>query len=100
MIEQNQAGQYRERSHDEMMIANAKQAAMAKQSSDPWVHRSSGMRCRSCIWYVPKVPTSPLMPQDYRGIGRCRRHAPTMNGYPVVWCDDWCGDHRLDENKL
>ena len=67
---------------------------------DPWIHRSEGMRCRTCIWYVPKIPTSKLSPSDYRGIGRCRRHAPTMNGYPVVWCDDWCGDHRLDENKV
>lgn len=104
MNEQNIPGQYREVSREEMLASNAKMAAMpeqkAKRLDDPWVHRSAGMRCRSCIWYVPKVPTSPLMPQDYRGIGRCRRHAPTMNGYPVVWCDDWCGDHRLDENKL
>jgi hypothetical protein len=33
-------------------------------------------------------------------IGRCRRHAPTMNGYPVVYITDWCGDHRIDENKV
>lgn len=76
------------------------EASVAKQSADPWVHRSDGMRCRSCIWYVPKVPTSRLMPQDYQGIGRCRRHAPTMGGYPVVYVSDWCGDHRLDENKI
>lgn len=81
-------------------IQGAGQMNEAKRLADPWVHRSDGMRCRSCIWYVPKVPTAKLIPQDYRGIGRCRRHAPTMNGYPVVWCDDWCGDHRLDENKL
>jgi len=67
---------------------------------DPWIHRSEGMRCKTCIWYVPKIPTNPTKPQDYRGLGRCRRHAPTMNGYPVVWCDDWCGDHRIDENKV
>jgi hypothetical protein len=33
-------------------------------------------------------------------VGRCRRHAPTMNGYPVVFEDDWCGDHKLDESKI
>jgi len=33
-------------------------------------------------------------------LGRCRRHAPSMNGYPVVYLDDWCGDHKIDENKL
>jgi hypothetical protein len=32
-------------------------------------------------------------------VGRCRRHAPTMTGYPVVYTSDWCGDHKLDENK-
>lgn len=69
-------------------------------SIDPWKHRSDGMKCKSCMWYVAKVPANEQMPLDYRGIGRCRRHAPAMNGYPVVWCDDWCGDHRLDENKL
>ena len=31
--------------------------------------------------------------------GRCRRHAPTMQGYPAVFGNDWCGDHKLDENK-
>lgn len=33
-------------------------------------------------------------------IGRCRRRAPTMSGYPVVFLADWCGDHKLDENKV
>jgi len=27
--------------------------------------------------------------------GRCRRHAPTMTGYPVVFENDSCGDHKL-----
>ena len=71
-------------------------AQIAKQSADPWVHRSAGMRCRSCIWYVPKA-TDRLGGQE---VGRCRRHAPTMGGYPVVYMTDWCGDHRLDENKI
>ena len=39
---------------------------------DNWEHRSEGMRCKSCMWYAPK-----------QKIGRCRRRAPTMNGYPV-----------------
>jgi hypothetical protein len=33
-------------------------------------------------------------------IGRCRRHAPTMKGFPAVFMSDWCGDHKLDENKI
>lgn len=58
---------------------------------DPWKHRSEGMRCRTCMWFVPKG--------DGQNVGRCRRHAPTMNGYPVVFAADWCGDHKLDETK-
>ena len=33
-------------------------------------------------------------------IGRCRRHSPTMTGYPVCYDTDWCGDHKLDESKV
>lgn len=58
---------------------------------DPWSNRSEGMRCRTCIWFMPKDP-------GYGAdVGRCRRHAPTMGGYPVVLQSDWCGDHRLNE---
>lgn len=68
-------------------------------SEDPWVHRSKGMRCRSCMWFVGK-PSNGGGIDPVRGpIGRCRRHAPSMNGYPVVFITDWCGDHKLDENK-
>lgn len=95
--------------------------------SDNWKQRSEGMKCRTCMWFVPKflagpppglpssieagLPPHPYEPTgmsgphstalDPRGpIGRCRRHAPTMNGYPVVFASDWCGDHKLDENAL
>ncbi len=62
---------------------------------DPWKYRSKGMRCESCMWFVSKVSDS----GDVK-LGRCRKHAPTMNGYPSVFPIDWCGDHKLDENKL
>ncbi len=26
--------------------------------------------------------------------------APTMNGYPVVFVGDWCGDHKLNEEAV
>jgi hypothetical protein len=110
MNEQIQPNQYREMSRDEMMISNAKQAAMAeqrridatvaKQAADPWVHRSDGMRCRTCIWFVSKEPQALTVTVKSHEVGRCRRHAPTMGGYPVVYMTDWCGDHRLDENKI
>lgn len=66
-----------------------------KLPADPWMHRSAGMRCSTCIWFVPKVSER----IQAHSVGRCRRHAPTMGGYPVVFSTDWCGDHRLDENK-
>jgi hypothetical protein len=80
----------------------------ANTPKDPWVHRSEGMRCKTCIWFVPKVPSKEARaertgnsdPHVFWDMGRCRRHAPTMGGYPVVFVNDWCGDHRLDENKF
>lgn len=60
---------------------------------DPWAHRSQAMRCKSCMWFAPK--SNPGVTTE---IGRCRRHAPTMSGYPVVFVNDWCGDHKLNEN--
>jgi hypothetical protein len=64
--------------------------ATATQKTDPWAHRSEGMKCKTCMWYVPKAGATQ--------IGRCRRHAPTMGGFPAVYPADWCGDHRVDEN--
>ena len=61
---------------------------------DPWAHRSDRMRCKSCMWFAPKQAG------QFTHIGRCRRHAPTMNGYPVVFVNDWCGDHKLNESWL
>ena len=34
--------------------------AADKTIMDPWIHRSKGMRCASCIWYVRKDPTGPV----------------------------------------
>ena len=61
---------------------------------DPWMHRSDTMVCATCMWFVEKLRFGGL-----GRIGRCRRHAPSMNGYPVVYLNDWCGDHKVDENK-
>lgn len=69
---------------------------------DPWAYRSKGMKCATCVWYVQKnrIGTSNSNVNPLAEVGRCRRHAPTMNGYPVVYMTDWCGDHRVDENKV
>jgi hypothetical protein len=73
---------------------------MAKTSVadvDPWKHQARNMRCHMCMWFVRKQVED--APQSST-IGRCRRHAPTMNGYPVVFVHDWCGDHKLDEEQV
>lgn len=72
-------------------------ASPANFPADPWAHRSAGMRCMTCMWFVAKQSNG-LKARQHE-VGRCRRHAPSMGGYPVVLAADWCGDHRLDENK-
>ncbi len=69
---------------------------------DPWVHRATTMRCNTCMFFVIKKPTElGIVANAERGfIGRCRRHAPTMSGYPATFESDWCGDHKIDENKI
>jgi hypothetical protein len=79
------------------LIGQAPARAPARKY-DPWAHRSSGMRCRSCMFYVPKVATKET--KETKELGRCRRHSPTMAGFPAVFPTDWCGDHKLDEAKL
>lgn len=66
-------------------------------SNDPWENRSANMRCETCVWFAIKKPSDE---NKFHAIGRCRRHAPTIGGFPVVYLSDWCGDHRLDENKI
>jgi hypothetical protein len=57
------------------------------------------MSCDNCMWFTGKVHDG-MKSGDFFKIGRCRRHAPSMNGYPVVFPRDWCGDHKLNENSL
>lgn len=72
---------------------------MSKQKepsvADNWKHRGEGMRCRTCISFVPKESD-----KGVSKLGRCRKHAPTMQGWPAVFESDWCGDHKLDEEKV
>lgn len=81
-------------------VRGSHREAYREIKADPWKHRSEGMKCSTCMWYVPKVKAGQEVPLFYHRLGRCRRHAPTMNGYPVVFTDDWCGDHKLDETKV
>jgi len=58
------------------------------------------------MWFVVKAtPLTPVGEEDRKlsengRLGRCRRHAPTMNGYPACFEADWCGDHKMDESRL
>lgn len=65
-------------------------------SHDPWKHRSSNMRCQTCMYYVAKL----LNDGSAAPIGRCRRYAPSMKGFPAVFPNDWCGEHKVDEERL
>lgn len=70
---------------------------------DQWKHRSEGMRCSTCMWFVEKQDQTVHKldgSEVHRTLGRCRRRAPTLNGWPAVFDSDWCGDHKLDEEKL
>ena len=88
------------------------------------------MRCKTCMFFVLKpgksldyqptrVTTQDVL-QQYGGdinkvpekeiktmhmpvervLGRCRRKAPSLDGWPAVFEDDWCGEHKIDENKI
>lgn len=65
---------------------------------DPWRDREIQMKCTRCMWFIEKVPTQG--PTNPRIVGRCRRHAPTVGGFPVVYGNDWCGDHRVNEETI
>lgn len=77
---------------------------MSEEMRDNWAHRSAGMKCQTCMWFVEKnvsLEKAGLGHFEVTGkIGRCRRRAPTLNGFPAVFGTDWCGDHKLDETKL
>lgn len=65
-------------------------------SKDKW-DRITGFCCATCMYCSPKPTT--LKQFLEKDTGRCRRHAPSMQGYPVVYLkDDWCGDHKVGTN--
>jgi hypothetical protein len=64
---------------------------ICQELSDNWAHRSEGMKCGTCMWWVLKGDGK---------LGRCRKKAPTLNGWPAVFNMDWCGDHKMDETKI
>jgi len=69
-----------------------------KNMEDNWKHRADNMRCKTCMWFVPKSIDVIASKEIY--LGRCRRHSPKIEGYPAVFSMDWCGDHKIDEDKM
>jgi hypothetical protein len=69
---------------------------------DNWELRRTGMNCERCIFFVRKPTSGPTKEITDKSLGRCRRHAPcqVILGWPSVFTTDWCGDFKLDENKL
>ena len=59
-----------------------------------------GRSCETCIFFTKKNASyKPNL--THVEIGRCRRHAPISGqGFPTTLIDSWCGDHKLDENKI
>jgi hypothetical protein len=68
------------------------------EEHDMQQHRSEGMRCSTCMWWVEQVDQG--LSWWSWSLGRCRKHAPRLEGWPAVYDIDWCGDHKLDEAKL
>jgi hypothetical protein len=81
--------------HKDLQKYNIYEANM--ENKDNWKHRSKNMTCDTCMYFSTKDATAEGVTAI---IGRCRRHAPTMKGWPVMFTTDWCGDHKLDENKI
>jgi len=65
---------------------------------DNWADKSTHC-CFTCMWFVPKQTFIPadmkVEPNPLGDLGRCRRHSPTLGGFPVVYESDFCGDHKL-----
>lgn len=66
-----------------------------KTDGDNWSNLAT-LACVTCRFFVPKTELEANLQEVNRG--RCRRHAPSMDGYPVVYPTDWCGDHKLGTN--
>lgn len=64
-----------------------------KQIENNSLGRGDGICCQTCVYFV-------IEEGNERGVGRCRRHAPALGGFPVVLREDWCGDHKIDANKI
>lgn len=58
---------------------------------DNWPSHEQTHTCKFCMWFVNKNQTV---------LGRCRKRAPTLDGWPAVYESDWCGEHKMDGSHL
>jgi len=93
-------GAVREMTREEFYEHTKRRANADPRKEDPWAHRHANMRCKTCMWWVAKAVDPNRLLTAQGQLGRCRRHAPTMSGFPAVFQSDWCGDHKLDETKI
>ena len=55
--------------------------------------------CKTCKYFIEEDPVD--VERTYTIVGRCRRHAPVSGvGYPEVYPNEGCGDHKVDENRV
>jgi len=52
--------------------------------------------CGTCMFFALKEPTKKL----HNRIGNCRFHASQEDGHHAVFDSGWCGDYKVDENKI
>ncbi len=68
---------------------------------DPQEYRDKNMCCETCIWYAQEEPTDGIRFFNWNTeYATCRFKSPVLGGWPVLYLGDWCGDHKLDEDKV
>jgi len=74
----------------------AKNEKRGFKENDNWKHKSDNMICKTCMYYMKKH----ICLETSIEVGRCKRNAPSNIGFPVVFPSDWCGEHKIDHEKL
>jgi len=56
---------------------------------DNWADKAAFV-CATCMWFMVKGPVF-----GHSDMGRCRKKAPTLQGWPAMFSTDFCGDHKI-----
>ena len=62
---------------------------------DKW-DRKTNFSCDSCMFLVPR---GQLLTSG-KEVCNCKRHPPVKGEYPIVFKDDWCGEHKIGSNPV